>query len=655
MPTYEVVSPDGTKYRVNAPEGASQDDAIAYVQKSFVEATKGYKAAEQPKPYGVHPSVASAMNIGNAVTLGFGDEIAGFFGADKGRYRETIDQFREQYPWSAGIGSASGSMLLPFGAAKLAAKAPMAAAATVGAVTGGLQGAGDAENMGQIPGRAASGAIFGTGGGVAGNAAANAGAAVAGAVRSKIPALADDWANTVARSRIGQAFERDQITPMAAFQQGGLLGPEARFADSAGESTRGLLDLTANLPGKTATELESTIRGRIASRPERMDSLGRLVSANPAVRAGGYTAELEASKRAAAAPLYDQLRAVEIAPTDSLRSVLDRADKLGALAFGRRIATAEGHKFSITRNADSPQTIETGRNSMTNAPIMQTVGSDAPYSMRDLDYAKRGIDTLIERETDPVSGKVSSLGRSYLSLKNELVDELDRMTTDPQTGASLYKAARDAFAGPAALQTAVRKGRAFWNDDAEKLSATLSGLSASEREAFSIGAAEQLRKMAGEPSGQNRLLDIWKNRNTREKLRELLGDDAKYSDAVKMLENEQILKRMEGLGPSRNSRTFSREAAAEDTSFGTMNDMASIGANVKGGNIMGLLGSVKNFTNRLSTPEPVRDAIGNILLRQPSQGEAAAIAAAREQMLRAARERAVSAGLFSGVIGGGLY
>lgn len=35
MPTFEVVSPDGTKYRVNAPDGATQDDAIAYVQKNF--------------------------------------------------------------------------------------------------------------------------------------------------------------------------------------------------------------------------------------------------------------------------------------------------------------------------------------------------------------------------------------------------------------------------------------------------------------------------------------------------------------------------------------------------------------------------------------------------------------------------------------------
>src|SRR5256885_13309829 len=32
MPEYEVTSPDGKTYRVNAPEGASEQDVLAYAQ-----------------------------------------------------------------------------------------------------------------------------------------------------------------------------------------------------------------------------------------------------------------------------------------------------------------------------------------------------------------------------------------------------------------------------------------------------------------------------------------------------------------------------------------------------------------------------------------------------------------------------------------------
>lgn len=46
MPTYEVRSPDGTAYRVNAPDGATQEDAIAYVQKNF----SAPKSVDMPAP-----------------------------------------------------------------------------------------------------------------------------------------------------------------------------------------------------------------------------------------------------------------------------------------------------------------------------------------------------------------------------------------------------------------------------------------------------------------------------------------------------------------------------------------------------------------------------------------------------------------------------
>jgi len=49
MPAYTVTAPDGKTYDVNAPEGATQEDAIAYVQKNF------YSEAPKPRLNAVEP------------------------------------------------------------------------------------------------------------------------------------------------------------------------------------------------------------------------------------------------------------------------------------------------------------------------------------------------------------------------------------------------------------------------------------------------------------------------------------------------------------------------------------------------------------------------------------------------------------------------
>lgn len=46
MPKYEVTAPDGQKFDVNAPAGATEQDAIAYVQKQFY----GAKQVDMPEP-----------------------------------------------------------------------------------------------------------------------------------------------------------------------------------------------------------------------------------------------------------------------------------------------------------------------------------------------------------------------------------------------------------------------------------------------------------------------------------------------------------------------------------------------------------------------------------------------------------------------------
>lgn len=317
------------------------------------------------KPYDVNPGVASLMNVGQAATFGFGDELASLVGADKERYRATVKNFRENYPGSALTGSIAGSMVLPFGAAKAAVN-PWLTAATVGGLAGGLTGAGESDS-GTAAGTtkdAAMGLIVGSIGGPAlmlGVKPAGMLADVIGKqAGSRLPWVGDKLSNILARQRVSKAFERDNVTPADVSYNMSKLGPEARIADAAGDSTRGLLDLNATLPGKTSNALEAAIEMRQIGRPGRLDPVVNRVGDNKG-RAGEVFANWQTEKEKAAGPLYARFRAQKIAPDPELQKLLDIAENTGLFPLAKERATFEtaggGAPFSLIGKAESGKTI----------------------------------------------------------------------------------------------------------------------------------------------------------------------------------------------------------------------------------------------------------------------------------------------------------
>lgn len=627
----------------------------------FDTVAKAYELAKAESPnHGAQPYDHStltkrAMALGQGLTFGFGDELAGMVpGVDKDRYRATLDQYAKDEPIGSGVSNFIGGSIGPAVVAvpKLLKKvapvlglmdrSPVLTAGGTGLLYGGLQSAGDSDGQG-IGGDALKGGGIGAGLGLAMMGSMKAVSPIAGAlvnnVRANMPGIGDKYAIDLARRRVASAFDRDNVTVADVGRRMKALGGEARFADAAGENTRGTLDLNANLPGRTKEDLEQLIRNRQATRPGRMDDVVYSVNGGYG-RARDINTSLEAQKVAESAPLYQQLHSMSIPVSDNLRSIFDSAKRLGAAGTASKIATAERVPFSLG-------------NKEANDALMN-VSRGGNVSMRDADLIKRGIDDLIEGQTDPITQKVTTLGRSYVRLKNDLLSELDTLTTDPKTGVSLYKSARDAFAGPASLQSAIKKGRAFWNDDAEKIATLTEGFSQSEHEAFKIGASEKLREMVGTQSGQNRLLNVWKDRNTREKFQALLGDDVKYSQVEQMLKGEETLKRLESLGPGRNSRTFSREAASDQQNADNASDLISAGMSVKTGGLSSLLSAASKYATRAATPEPVRNGIGSILMSKYSTDEMKALELAMKAIKDRQRAAAVATGATGGKLGGGL-
>lgn len=589
----------------------------------------------QVKPFDIPSWQASLMNVGQALSFGFGDEIAGALGQDKARYRATVDQFRKEYPGSAALGTVAGSMALPFGAAKLpfAAASPWKTAASMGLMTGAAQGFGDSPSMEAAPNDAARSGLMG----MVAAPLVMSGITKGGDVGSALAArYLPNWAKSVARRRVATAIDRDGMDVVDVERRMAELGPEARVADAAGENTRGVLDLNANLPGRTMNSLEATIRNRQATRPDRLDDVVYAVHGGRG-RAGAVSEALTAQQKGQAGPLYAKAHAMDVDPTPQLVRDVEAARKLGAFseAEKRALANPDGGPFSLD-------------------PAQQVLGN-GKISVRDMDHIKQGLDSLIEKQTDATTGKVSSYGRDLIGLKKRIIGEVDNLTIDPKTGKSVYAAARDAYAGPAALKSAIERGRKFWSDSGEKLADTMEGLTKSEQQAFRIGAAESLRERVGGPRGQNELLNMWKNRNIRERFQELLGDDVKYSDVKRMIDNEAVLKQLESLGPSRNSRTFSREAAAEDQGLGVAADMLDLGIAAKTGAIPGMTRIAGRQLSRMATPEPVRDAMGDVLLQQYLPAEMKALMVAQEIIRRQRALASTTSGTAAGKAATGLF
>lgn len=70
MPDFEITAPDGRKYRVTAPEGASQDEVLAYAQRQFSSDTGADKG------FGLFRNTTAGVNESIAGTLGAPADIA---------------------------------------------------------------------------------------------------------------------------------------------------------------------------------------------------------------------------------------------------------------------------------------------------------------------------------------------------------------------------------------------------------------------------------------------------------------------------------------------------------------------------------------------------------------------------------------------------
>lgn len=162
MAVYEVTGPDGVKYRVTAPDGATEDQVMEMVRQEAarpaVDTTEGFgRSVVQGGFFGagdevVAGGVALRNELGQALEGGWLDGILGdtvdrpmgeVYDASLDNQRNLLDQFTEEQPALAIGGEILGaipSAMIGGGASVLRAGTPLAARMAQAAGVGGLQG-----------------------------------------------------------------------------------------------------------------------------------------------------------------------------------------------------------------------------------------------------------------------------------------------------------------------------------------------------------------------------------------------------------------------------------------------------------------------------------------------------------------------------------
>jgi hypothetical protein len=492
----------------------------------------------------------------------------------------------------------------------------MAQAGAAGAGYGLIGGAGSStgETTGQIAEDALKSAAIG---GVLGPVTQPVMAALGAVGRQGMARVFDTAASRYAQQKVAEALLRD--TPPDLLQSAltmsqarmGKLGPEARIADVGGANVRGLLDTLATLPGETKQALERAIRERQSGRAGRM-----MTAADEALGTQGaqFQQSLDAfntMRKTEARPFYQAIENASVTVDDNLLNLLQKSRDLqgGAETLFRRQTGQEINLGNLKKGDIVPMTV--------------------------LDSVKQSLYDAAQSAKQSGSGnQARAIDDIRVNLTSFLVDKSPKIG-----GQSAYQQALEKWAGPSQMMDAAELGRKAMTGDIVNFRQELTALSPSEIDAFRIGALQSLRQKTGTEAGQTSLLKMWKEPATQERLKAVFEND--YRKFAAAVAQEARLKGLESAG--RGSQTAARLAGMTDLDIAPA--MAA-GQSVVSGNVPGMITSAVGLANRISTPEPVRNQMGQILLSRDQQRLNDLMMELRRQ--GEARSRAAGLGGFTG-------
>ena len=426
----------------------------------------------------------------------------------------------------------------------------------IGTAAGGLAGFGGSKDESVLGDIAATGAGAGTGAVIGG-----AGAAAADRIVSPV-------VNWIARRFSPEAVQTQAVQAIAKRM--------TQDANAGGPTAQDMLDLLNAAPEKpqalvdVAGENVRAYGGRLARQPGEARQFSRDVlnqrdvGAGPRIAgdidagiSGGGSAydtneALMQARSAAAQPRYDAAFQRQQVWSPRLQNFLDDPVMQQGLRRGMELERID----SVTHNRPfDPTTLGVDLDQEGNVAFRT-----AP-NMRVLDAAKRGLDSMVADERNPITGRLSQRGVSLDQFRRAYLGELDGLD---KSGA--YAAARASWAGPSASMDAVRAGQAVLNRRPEEIAADVTRLrqtSPGDLEFYRLGAADAIKeKIAKTGMGGDEAKRLVGNQYTQQQLRPLFDSQPDYDRFINSVtaENRMFETRQHLVGGSQTA-----ERLAEDT------------------------------------------------------------------------------------------
>lgn len=592
MPSYIVTSPEGKRYKINAPEGATKEQALQYAKTKF--APQPEPAPIKPTPLKEEPSIGrTALEQGlQGATLGFSDEVMNRIGAliaskvTGEDYSSLLDEATkstqsrmkaqlEERPALSIASNLAGSLLT--GAAGATTKAGQALTNSLrsGAIVGRDLGlVGRAAKAGAVGASAAGVAGFGAGSGLEDRLESGVDSLGTGAVVGAAFPVAGKLLGKLTSKQI-EKFG-DYLAKKKSIKSGEIIKPDkaiekvysrlsADLSDDeisqalnsyaatkgksliqvGGERTKNLAEGAGQYPSGGARAAEF-FEQKIGEAPEKIKaSLAKNIS--PEVNYYDTLENVVKSGREKAAPLYQKAFAAnKVVQSPIIDRILKTPEGKTALQ-----EAAKNLQNEMTLLSVPDKELSTVANELLGMSQGQ-IGKG--LKLRTLDEVKKAMDSTIHQA---YRAGDESQERRIINLKQGLVSELDA-----QDKSGLYAKARKVSGDYLSNKAAIESGAEFLLDDAQLIANRFKEFGTSEKRAYKVGVMKALRNdIDAKADGQN-VARLFNKPANRQKLKSILSpteydkllSDAKAADDIYKLRNQMV----------GNSRTAQRQIAAEE-------------------------------------------------------------------------------------------